>query len=81
MDFPIDPDDRLEDAGSGPIERIMLGAIRLVSLTLLALVIVSASLIYGLASLVRRVATIVDGLHRPRGPLRTWSGPVEARDA
>ena len=51
-------------AESGPVERALVGAVRLAALPLIASAIILASLIFGLGLLIRRSSMLVDRLNK-----------------
>jgi hypothetical protein len=81
MHFEIDSEDSPERDDLLPVERFMVGAVRLASLPLFLLVIILSSLIYGIAILARLVAGLVFICFRLIGALaRALSRPMKAHD-
>ena len=82
MDIRIAPGEGMDGGDPGPGEMIIIGMVRLASLPFLLLVIVIASVIYGVASLARIVAVLAAvGFRRPGGVAPAWDRPVKAQDA
>jgi hypothetical protein len=70
------------DGAGSPAEQILLWAVRLASLPFLALVVVLAASIYGVAGLGRHAAALAAVvLGRPPGPGEIRDPRVGARDA
>lgn len=80
MDEPASLNEARDEGGPGPVERALIGAVRLAALPLIASAVILVSLIFGLGLLVRCGSMLVDRLGPPRRLEPSPRRAVEARD-